>query len=116
MASIHASADAGRHAGDVPSRRIVIHPSKKHVVLAALQRGRLRQLQEPHPGARKRHSCPLRPPRLVRRLGHEPGKAEPVIGRLGGSRSHGPLRREQSLEHEMASIARTERRRIPRGR
>ena len=70
-----------------------------HVQLVALRRGRLPQLQELHPDAGERHSCPLRPRRLVRRLGHEQGMAATVIGRMGGSRSHGPLRREQSLEH-----------------
>ena len=56
--------------------------------------GRLPQLQELHPGASERHSCPLRHRRLVRRLGNEQGMAAPVIGSMGGSRTHGPLRRE----------------------
>ena len=81
----------GRQAGDVPSRRVVLHPATKHVVHAALRRGRLPQLQELHPRASERHSCPLRHRRLVRRLGHEQCMAAPVIGRMGGSRSHGPL-------------------------
>ena len=34
----------GRHAGDVPSRRAVLPPATKHVVLAALRRGRPRRL------------------------------------------------------------------------
>ena len=107
---------AGRHAGDVSSRRAALPPAAQHVVLAALRRGRLPQLLKLHPGAGERHSCPLRHPRLVRWLGQEQGKATPVFGRMGCSRSHGPLRREQVLEHGMASIARTKRRRIPRGR
>ena len=106
----------GRHAGHFPSRCAVLPPATKHVVLAALRRGRLPQLQELHPGAGERHSCPLRPRRLVRRLGYEQSMAAPVFGRMGGSRTHGPLRRQQGLERGMASIARTERRRIPRGR
>ena len=65
---------------------------------------------------RKRPSRPLRHRRLVRWLGHEQGMAATVIGRVGGSRSHGPLRLQQGLEHGMASITRSERRRMPRGR
>ena len=68
-----------RHAGDVPSRRAVLHPAAQHFVLAALRRGRLPLLQELHPGAGERHSCPLRHRRLVRRLGHEQGMATTVI-------------------------------------
>ena len=89
----------GRHAGRFPTRRAVLHPATKHVVLATLRRGRLPQLQELHPGASERHSCPLRHRRLVRRLGHEQGMAAPVIGRMGGSRSHGPLRQEQGVDN-----------------
>ena len=61
----------GRHQGRFPTRRAVLHPAAKHVLLAALRRGRLPQLQELHPGASERHSCPLRPRRHLRRLGHE---------------------------------------------
>ena len=55
--------------GPVFSTRIL--PATKHVVLAALRRGRFPQLQELHPDARERHSCPLRPRWHLRRLGHE---------------------------------------------
>ena len=51
----------GRHEGRFPTRRAVLHPATRHVVLAALRRGRLPQLQELHPDAGERHSCPLRP-------------------------------------------------------
>ena len=37
----------GRHEGRIPSRRAVLPPATKHVVLAALRRGRLPQRQEP---------------------------------------------------------------------
>ena len=84
----------GRHAGHIPSRRAVLHPAAQHVVLAALRRGRLPQLQELHPGAGECHSCPLRPRWHLRRPGHEQGMAAPVFGRMGISRSRGPLRRE----------------------
>ena len=99
-----------RHEGDVSSRRAVLHPSKKHVVLAAFRRGRLLQLQELHPAASERHSCPLRFRRLVRPHRDEKGMATTV------SRNHGPLGRERGLEHPMSSIARTQRHRFPRGR
>ena len=65
----------GRHEGEVPSRRAVLHPSVQHVVLAARRPGRLPQLQELHPGASERHSCPLRPQRHLRRRGHEQSMA-----------------------------------------
>ena len=55
--------------------------------------------------AGERHSCPLRPRWLLRRLGHEQSMAAPVFGRMGSSRSHGPLRREQGLDNWVASIA-----------
>ena len=95
---------------------VVLPPATKHVVLAALRRGRLPQLQELHPDTGERHPCPLRPRWHLRRLGHEQSMAAPVFGRLCSSRCHGPLRREPGLEHGMASVTRTERRRIPRGR
>ena len=85
----------GRHAGDVPSRRAVLPPATKHVIPAALRRGRLPQLQVLHPGAGERHACPLRHRRLLRRPGHEQSMAAPVFGQVGILRSHGPLRREQ---------------------
>ena len=61
MASIHARGNPGCHVGRFPSHRARIPPATKHVVLAALRRGRLPQLQELHPDAGERHSCPLRP-------------------------------------------------------
>ena len=61
----------GRHAGRFPSHRARIPPATKHVVQGALRRGR-----------------------LPRSLGHEQSMAAPVFGRMGSSRSHGPLRRE----------------------
>ena len=107
----------GRHEGHVPSRRAVLHPATKHVVLAALRRGRLPQLSRAASRqASERHSCPLRPRRLVRRLGHEQSLATTVIGRLGGSRSHGPLQHEQGVDDWLASLVRPQRRRVPRGR
>ena len=54
--------DIGHHPRWRPlSHRTVLPPATKHVVLAALRRGRLPQLQELHPDAGERHSCPLRP-------------------------------------------------------
>ena len=79
----HTGSDAGRP----PSRRAVVLPTTKHVVPTALRRGRLPQLQELHPGAGERHSCPHRPRWVLRRLGHEESMAAPVFGRLGGSQS-----------------------------
>ena len=76
-----------RHEGRFPTCRAVLHPATKHFVLAALRCGRLPKLQELHPGAGERHSCP------------------PVFGRMGSSRSHGLLRREQGLDNWVASIA-----------
>ena len=38
------------------------------------------------------------------------------FGRTGISRSHGPLRREQGVDNWMASLARRQQRRVPRGR
>ena len=99
--------------GRFPTRRAVLHPTTKHVVLAALRGGRLPQLQELHPGAGERHSCPLRPRRLLRRLGREHGMAAPVFGRMGGSHSHGPLRHKPGVGVRVASLARPHRRRIP---
>ena len=106
----------GRHGGRFPTRRTVLHPATKHIVLAALRRGRLPQLQELHPDAGERHSCPLRPRWLLRRLVHEQSMEAPVFGRLCSSRSHGPLRREQGVDNWMASLARRQQRRVPRGR
>ena len=103
----------GRHEDRFPSRRAVLHPAAKHFVLAALRRGRLPQLQELQPGASERHSCPLRPRWLVRRRGHEQGMATPVFGRLGISRSHGPLRQKPGVDDWLASLARRQRRRFP---
>ena len=103
MASIHASRD---HQGR--------HPAAQHVVLAAMRRGQ--QVQELHPGASARHSCSLRPRRLVRRLGLKQGMAAPVFGRKGGSRTHGPRRHKPGVDVWVASLARPYRRRLPRGR
>ena len=64
----------GRHEGEVPSRRAVLHPAVQHVVLAR-RPGRLPQLRELHPGASERNSCPLRPQRHLRRRGHEQNMA-----------------------------------------
>ena len=89
----------GCHEGRFPTRRTVLPPATKHVVLAALRRGRLPQLQELHPDAGERHPCPLRLRWHLRMLA-------PVFGRLGSSRSHGPLRREQGVDNWMASLAR----------
>ena len=61
----------GGHEGRIPSHRDVLHPAAQHVVLAALRRGRLPQLQELHPDAGERHACPLRHRRLIRRPGFE---------------------------------------------
>ena len=94
----------GRHEGRFPTRRTVLHPAT-HFVLAALRRGRLPQLQELHPDAGERHSCLLRPRWLLLKLGHERSMAAPVFGRMGSSRSHGSLRREQGLDNWVASIA-----------
>ena len=103
---------AGSHAGHIPSRRAVLPPATKHVVPAALRRGRLPQLQELHSDAG--HSCPLRPWRHLRRLGHEPSMAAPVFGWMGSSRSHGPLREEPGVDDWLASLAYPHRRRFPR--
>ena len=78
----------------------------------ALRRGRLPQLQKLHPGAGEHHACPLRPRWLVRRLGHEQGMAAPVFGRMGISRSRGPLREEPGVDDRMESLASTQRRRV----
>ena len=62
MASIHASeATLAAMKGRFPTRRTVLPPDTKRVVLAALRRGRLPQLQELRPDAGERHSCPSRP-------------------------------------------------------
>ena len=105
-----------RHEGRFPTRRAVLHPTTKHVVLAALRRGRLLQHQKVHPDAGERHTCPLRHRRLVRRRGHGQSVAAPVFGRMGSSFSHGPLRYRPCVLHWLASIARTRWRRIPRCR
>ena len=116
MTSIHASeASLGVMWAAFP-RRTVLPPATMHVVLAALRRGRLPQLQELHPGASERHSCPLRHRRLVRRLGHEQSMAAPTYGLMGGSRTHGSLRQKPGVDDWLASLARPQRRRIPRGR
>ena len=94
----------------------MLPPATKHVVPAALRRGRLPQLQELHSDAGERHSCPRRSRWLLRRLGHEQSMAAPVIGRVGIARSRGHLGREQGLEHGMAPTARPRRRRFPRCR
>ena len=78
-----------RHKGDVPSRRVVFHPAAQHVALAVVRRGRLPHLQELHPDAGERHSCPLRSRPLGGRRGHEQGVAAPVFGQMGSLRSHG---------------------------
>ena len=51
----------GRHAGHIPSRRARLPPTTKHVVPAALRRGRLPQLQELHSEAGDHDSCPRSP-------------------------------------------------------
>ena len=71
----------GHHEILFPTRRTVLPPTTKHVVLAALRRGRLPQLSELHPDASERHSCPLRPRWHLRRVGHEQSMAAPVFGR-----------------------------------
>ena len=48
----------GRHAGRSPTRRTVLHPATKHVVLAALRRGRLQQFSR---AASRRKRAPLLP-------------------------------------------------------
>ena len=99
MASIHASEATGRHEGRFPMRRTVLHP--------ALRRGRLPKLQELHPSASERYSCPLRHRRLVRRRGHDWSMATTVFGRMGSSRSHGPLRQRPGVVRRLASNGRT---------
>ena len=106
----------GRHEGRIPSHRAVLHPAAQHVVLAALRLGRLPQLQELHPGSSKRHACPLRHRRLIRRPGHEQSMAAPVFGRMGISCSHGLMREEPGVDNWMASLARRQQRRVPRCR
>ena len=106
----------GRHEGRLPTRRTVLPPATKHVALAALRRGRLPQLQELHPDAGERHSCPLRPRRLVRRRRGEQGLVTTVFGRMGSSLSHGPLREEQGVDDLMASLACPQRCPLPRSR
>ena len=100
----------------IPSRRAVLHPAAQHVVLAALRRCRLPQLQELHPDAGERHACPLRHRRLLPRPGHEQSMAAPVFGRVGISCSHGLVREEPGVDNWMASLARRQQRRVPRGR
>ena len=60
------------------------------------------------------HSCPLCPRWHLRRLGHEQSMAAPVFGRMGSSRSHGPLRRKQGLNNWVASTACPQRCPLPR--
>ena len=55
----------------------------------AILRSHPPQLQELHPDAGERHSCPLRPRWHLGRLGHEQSMAAPVFGRMGSSCSHG---------------------------
>ena len=75
MASIHASeGTTTAMKGEVPSRRAVLHPAAQHLALAALRPGRLPKIKELHPGASERHSCPLRPRRLVRHHRDEQGR------------------------------------------
>ena len=116
MANIHAS-EATMTATKATFPHVVlclIPPRKLRTGTPAIWR--LPQLQELHPDAGERHSCPLRHRRLVRRLGHEQGMAAPVFGRIGGSRTHGPLRHKPGVDDWLASLARPHRRRIPRGR
>ena len=114
VASIHASEATLTAMRATPSRRAVLPPATKHIVPSALRRGRLPQLQELHPGAGERHACPLRPRWLLRRPGHEQSMAAPIFGRVGISRSHGPLREEPGVVDWLASLARRQRRRFPR--
>ena len=72
----------GRRAGRIPSHRVVLHPAAQHVVLAALRRGRLPQLQELHPDAGERHACPRRPRWLLQMPGHHGGASLRPNGHL----------------------------------
>ena len=67
-----------------------------------MRRGRLPQVQELHPDASERYSCVLRPRRLIRRRGHKQGMAATVIGRMGVSRHHGPLRQKPGVDDWLA--------------
>ena len=96
-----------------PHRRTPLQPAAQHGLLAALRRCRLRQLQELHPGASERHSCPLRPRRLVRRRRHEQGMATTVFGRMGRSRRHGRLRQKPGVDDWLASLAHPQRQGFP---
>ena len=110
QASIHAS--EATLANRFPSRRAVLDLAAQHFVLEALRRGRLPQLQELHPGAVEHDAGPLRHRRLVRRRRDEQGMAT-TIGRRGISGSDGPLR--PGMDNWVASLARSQRRRAPRG-
>ena len=74
----------------------------------------LPQLQELHPDASERHSCPRRSRWLLRWPGHEQSMAAPVFGRMGSPRSEGPLGRQPGVVDWLASLARPQRRRFPR--
>ena len=102
------------HAGHSPSRRARLPPATKHVVLAALRRASLPQLQELHPGASERHSCPLRPRRLIRRPDHDQSMAAPIFGRMCSSRSEVRLQQKPGVDDWLASVARPQRRQVPR--
>ena len=99
-----------RHEGRFLSRRAVLHPSKKHVLLASLRRSRLPQLQELHPDEGDHDAGPLCLRRHLRRHGHEQSMAAPVFGRMGFSRSHGPLRQKPGVGDWVAPLARMQRR------
>ena len=105
-----------RHVGHVPSRRGVLHAAAQQFVLAALRRGRLLQLQELHPSASERHSCPLHLRRLIRRRVLEQGMATTVFGRMGVTRHHGPQLQKPDVDDWSASLACPQRRRFPRCR
>ena len=88
----------GRHAGDISSRRAVLHPCD-----VAVFRSFKSRIQAKASATLARSVIDS----SFEGFGHEHCMAAPVFGRMDGSRSHGLLRREQGLEHGMASIART---------
>ena len=83
------------HIGLMNQSSTVLHPAAQHVLLAALRRRRLPQLQELHPGANERHSSPP-PRRLVRRRDHAHGMTTTVFGQMDVACHHGPLRQNQA--------------------
>ena len=76
MASIHASVGTlAAMKATFPRVALCFIQTLRTSYLAALRPGSLPQLQELHPDASERHSCPVRPRRLVRRRRHEQGMA-----------------------------------------